>query len=76
MIKTITFGYLPKKWKRLIRTIYLFSYLIGLISSVVQYTFMLNYKYFNDTEGNFLIFFFFFFFISSYILKPFVTKDY
>lgn len=78
MIQTLTFGYLPNKWKRLIRTTFLFYYLfcLNILSSDGHYNFSdHSLENIGSWEINFLVINFLLFFILSYILKPFVIKE-
>ena len=71
MIQTFTFGYLPTKWKRLIRTP--FTFWIGLLSFIIidngwsSANEEIIFKALLPSLGVF--------FTISYILKPFVVKD-
>ena len=73
MIKTITFGYLPKKWKRLIRVPFIFW--VGFLG----YLFIMHTIYDNKNNVRDMLYVLLIsvgvFFTISYILEPFVVKD-
>ena len=70
ILSTLTFGYLPKKWKRLIRI--LFAYWIGFILyQIIKH----SPEYVMHGILTFLIPSFVVFFTVGYLLKPFVIKQ-
>jgi len=77
MIQTLTFGYLPKKWKRLIRTIFFLGYTFHL--------WLIYWEFFRSGFSDasvlwyvvliLLIAPFLILFLLSWLIQPFVIKD-
>ena len=74
MIQTLTFGYLPKKWKRLIRTPFIF-WLCFLFSAIISRNGHWGISIDDELLLIVLLPSLAIFFAISYILKPFIIKD-
>jgi len=67
IVNTFFFGYLSLKWRRLIRTISIFLFLLSIFIGLLLQ--------FDDGLGILPIFIFFLTPLISYVVKPFIVKD-